>query len=263
MPELHATEPLILVIEDDQALVSTLRNVLSSSGYRVWVAESGSETRATLDPLEPDLILLDLTLPDADGLILATTLKILRSTPIIIMSARTQQADRVLGLKLGADDFIAKPFDLEELLARVEAVLRRATPAALSTPASVDPISIGELTITPTSALVTLGSGAVHLTPTEYRLLLALARHVDEVLSRQALLQLVWGYQDASAGHVVDVHLGRLRQKLQRAKLATPRIITVRGAGLSLVSDPAPPPETNLDAGHAAGSGYDHSVVLL
>src|SRR5216684_629010 len=263
MPELHATEPLILVIEDDQALGTTLRNVLSSSGYRVWVAESGSEVRATLEHLEPDLILLDLTLPDADGLILAATLKILRSTPIIIMSARTQQADRVLGLKLGADDFIAKPFDLDELMARVEAVLRRATPAPLSTPASVDRISIGELTITPTSALVTLGSEAVHLTPTEYRLLLTLARHVDEVLSRQALLQLVWGYQDSSAGHVVDVHLGRLRQKLQRARLATPRIITVRGAGLSLVSDPAPPPETNLDAGHAAGSGYDHSVVLL
>ncbi len=124
MPEPHATEPIILVVEDDQALGSTLRNVLSSSGYQVWVAESGSEARATLEHLEPDLILLDLTLPDADGLILAATLKILRSTPIIIMSARTQQADRVLGLKLGADDFIAKPFDLEELLARVEAALR-------------------------------------------------------------------------------------------------------------------------------------------
>src|SRR6266851_243339 len=124
MPEPQTTEPAILVIEDDQALVRTLRSVLSSSGYRVWVAESGSEARATLEHLEPALILLDLTLPDADGLILAATLKILRSTPIIIMSARTQQADRVLGLKLGADDFIAKPFDLEELLARVEAALR-------------------------------------------------------------------------------------------------------------------------------------------
>jgi two-component system response regulator VicR len=119
------------------------------------------------------------------------------------------------------------------------------------------------LTITPTSALVTLGSGAVHLTPTEFRLLLALARHVDEVLTRQALLQLVWGYQDSSAGHIVDVHLGRLRHKLQRARLATPRIITMRGAGFTLVSEPAPPPQTNLDAGPAPGSGYNHSAVLL
>jgi len=263
MPEPQATEPLVLVIEDDQSLGSTLRNVLSSSGYQVWVAESGAEVRATLEHLEPDLILLDLTLPDADGLILAATLKILRSTPIIIMSARTQQADRVLGLKLGADDFIAKPFDLDELMARVEAVLRRATPAAQGTPASEDRISIGELTITPTRALVTLGSEAVHLTPTEYRLLLTFARHMDEVLTRQALLQLVWGYQDASAGHVVDVHLGRLRHKLQRAKVAAPRITTVRGAGFRLVSESAPPPETNIDTRHTAGSGYNPSAALL
>jgi DNA-binding response OmpR family regulator len=245
--EPRATDPLILVVEDDPALLSTLRGVLGSGGYRVWAAESGSEARATLEHLEPDLILLDLMLPDTDGLILAATLKTLRSTPIIIMSARNQQADRVLGLKLGADDFVSKPFELDELMARVEAVLRRAT----RTPAPADPITIGDLTITPTRALVTLGATAVRLTPTEYRLLLALARHVDEIVSRQALLQLVWGYQDSGARHVIDVCLGRLRQKIRRARLATPRIITVRGAGFKLVSEPAPDrgPSVAVDPG--------------
>jgi two-component system response regulator VicR len=235
------TEPLVLIVEDDSDLATTLSQVLIAAGYRVLVAESGAAARATLEHVSPDLMLLDLILPDADGLVLATTLKMLRSTPIIIMSARNQQVDRVLGFKLGADDFVAKPFDMEELMARVEAVLRRASPPPSSAGGPADRIGIGELTIMESRAVVTLGPATAHLTPTEYRLLLALARHVDEVLSREALLQLVWGYDDAGAGHLVDVHIGRLRTKLQRITLAGPRIITVRGAGFKLESEPTPP----------------------
>ncbi len=238
--EPHATEPLVLVVEDDLALASTLRQVLGASGYRVSVAESGSEARATLDILEPQLILLDLGLPDTDGLILATRLKTPRSTPIIIISARGQQADRVLGLKLGADDFITKPFDVEELLARMVAVLRRATPAHTTMPAGSEHLTVGDLTIVQARALVTLGSEIVRLTPTEYRLLVALATHVDQVLTREAVLKLVWGYNDPAAGHVVDVHLGRLRKKLQRASQPTPQIVTLRGRGYMLASPPSP-----------------------
>jgi DNA-binding response OmpR family regulator len=239
------TEPLILVVDDDPGLASTLQTALAASGYRVVLAGSGAEARAALLRLQPELILLDLMLPDTDGLILASTFKRLQSTSIIIMSARTQQVDRVLGLKLGADDFIAKPFELEELLARVEAVLRRATPAVASTPAATDHIRIGELFIAPSRALVTLGAVPVHLTPIEYRLLLALAESANAMVSRQALMQLVWGYDDASAGHMLDVHLGRLRQKIRGASLTTPTITTVRGAGFKLVYEPSAAPHTH------------------
>jgi two-component system response regulator MprA len=237
--EAHATEPLVLVVEDDPALASTLRQVLVASGYAVSVAESGSEARAMLEQVEPQLILLDLVLPDTDGLILATRLKSLRTTPIIIMSARAQQADRVLGLKLGADDFITKPFDVDELLARIVAVLRRATPPRTAPLAGSERMTVGELAIVRSRALVTLGSQVVQLTPTEYRLLVALATHVDEVLPRAAMLKLVWGYDDPAAGHVVDVHLGRLRKKLRRGSPAAPQILTVRGRGFMLASTPA------------------------
>ncbi len=242
MSEAHATEPLVLVVEDDSALASTLRQVLGASGYRVSLAESGAEARAILGQLKPHLILLDLVLPDTDGLILAATFKTLRATPIIIMSARAQQADRVLGLKLGADDFITKPFDMEELFARMEAVLRRAKPRLPVLPASSDRITVGELTILHSRAQVMLGSEIVHLTPSEYRLLFALATHLDEVLSREALLQLVWGYSDPAGGHIVDVHLGRLRKKLRRGRY-TAQIVTVRGSGYMLASGTSPPTE--------------------
>ncbi len=251
MSEAHATEPLVLVVEDDPALGSTLSRVLAASGYRVSLAESGSEARAALEQLEPQLILLDLVLPDTDGLILAARLKTMRATPIIIMSARAKQTDRVLGLKLGADDFITKPFDVEELLARMVAVLRRAAPPRTTLPAGSEPITVGDLTIVPSRALVTLGSESVQLTPTEYRLLVALATHVNEVLTRATMLKLVWGYDDPAAGHVVDVHLGRLRKKLRRGSPAAPQIVTVRGNGFMLASTPT----TATDGRSATDSG--------
>jgi DNA-binding response OmpR family regulator len=227
----------ILLIEDDPDLARMVSNGLESSGIRVLSVETASDARAVLERLRPDLILLDLMLPDTDGLVLTTTLKSLTDAPIIICSARQQQVDRVLGLKLGADDFVAKPFDLDELEARIEAVLRRSARSRQAA-GPTDHLRLGELVIAQARGTVSLAGQPIHLTPTEYRLLVALASHPDEVLSREALGQLVWGYQDVGTGHLIDVHIGRLRLKLRRAARSAPVIVTVRGRGYTIAAEP-------------------------
>jgi len=225
---------MILVIEDDPETARSLSRALESSGYRVTIAETGSEARSIIEHVRPDLIMLDLMLPDTDGLVLTTALKTLTNAPIIICSARHEQVDRVLGLKLGADDFIAKPFELDELEARIEAVLRRASRVREVPAVPADQIRVDELLISQSRGTVILGGQSVHLTPTEYRLLVALASRPDEVLSREMLGQLVWGYQDLGTGHLIDVHIGRLRLKLRRASHAGPVIVTIRGKGYTI-----------------------------
>src|SRR5205823_2027670 len=177
----------ILLVEDDPDTARSLTRALESSGYRVTAVDTGSEAKQIIEHLQPDLILLDLMLPDTDGLDLTTALKALTPAPIIICSARQEQVDRVLGLKLGADDFVAKPFDLDELEARIEAVLRRAAKGKGTPQTPSDHIRVGELVIAQARGTVTLGNQLVHLTPTEYRLLIALSTHIDEVLSRETL----------------------------------------------------------------------------
>src|SRR5687767_11256194 len=170
-------------------------------------------------------------LPDADGLVLCADLNERSDVPIIICSGTTRKRDSILGFKLGADDFLAKPFHVEELEARVEAVLRRASErkaegrsrtedagpsqrTAQRLPPRPEPVTVGELTIDDARRQVTVDGNLIDLTPTEYRLLGILAARLDEVLSRQELSSLVWGYQDASIGRSIDVHVHRLRTKL-------------------------------------------------
>src|SRR4051812_30018946 len=187
-----------MLVEDDPAVARTLRDALESSGCRVWLAETGAEARALLEQIHPDLVILDLMLPDVDGLVLCSGMKAVTDVPIIICSATPHRRDAILGLKLGADDFISKPFDIYELEARVEAVLRRTSHSRAATaPAAAPPehIRLGELIIDRLRRRVTLGGQAVQLTPTEYRLVSALASRPDEILSRDDLATLVWGYQ--------------------------------------------------------------------
>jgi two-component system response regulator MtrA len=224
----------ILLVEDDADTARSLSKALESSGYRVTAVDTGARARSMVSKMWPDLILLDLMLPDTDGLVLTTMLKNLTTAPIIICSARDGRADRVLGLKLGADDFVGKPYDLDELQARIEAVLRRAARARGATPvAPSDQIRVDDLVISPSRAMVTVGGKVVHLTPTEYRLLVALASRPDEVLSREMLGQLVWGYHDLGTGHLIDVHIGRLRLKL-RMPSHRALIVTMRGRGYTI-----------------------------
>jgi DNA-binding response OmpR family regulator len=164
----------------------------------------------------------------------------------------------VLGLKLGADDFVAKPFDPEELLVRIEAVLRRARPRPPPPARQPDRIQIGQLALARGGGPVTIGSTLVHLTPTEHRLLLALIDHADQVVSRAMLLQQVWGYDDPGAGHLLDVHLGRLRLKLACGKLRTPVLVTVRGLGFKLASQPTAPGQT-ASGGSGSTGGAAHA----
>jgi DNA-binding response OmpR family regulator len=231
----------ILLVEDDADTARSLTKALEGSGYRVTAVDTGAEARSIIEHMRPDLILLDLMLPDTDGLVLTTALKNLTSAPIIICSARQEQVDRVLGLKLGADDFVAKPFDLDELEARIEAVLRRASRVREVPTTPPDQIRVDDLVISQARGTVTVGGQLVHLTPTEYRLLVALASRPDEVLSRETLGQLVWGYQDLGTGHLIDVHIGRLRMKLRRSSKSASLIVTVRGKGYTIASEGSEP----------------------
>jgi two-component system, OmpR family, response regulator MtrA len=227
----------IMLVEDDHAVAQTLTDALESSGYRVWLAETGADAKTLLEQTRPDLIILDLMLPDVDGLVLCSGLKAIADVPIVICSATPQKRDAILGLKLGADDFIAKPFDIYELEARVEAVLRRTSQTRVSSEASPSPpdhIRVGELIIDRSRRRVTLGGEPIQLTPTEYRLVSALASRPDEILSRDDLATLVWGYQDASSGRTIDVHIRRLRVKLSQGPVPAPAIVAVRGFGYKM-----------------------------
>ena len=166
---------------------------------------------------------------------LLPALRALTDAPIIICSARQRQVDRVLGLRLGADDFLAKPYDVDELEARIEAVLRRAALAHMKAPAVHAQIQVGDLLISQAHGNAIVGGVKLHLTPTEFHLLVALASRSQELLSREELGRVVWGQGDYASGHLIDVHIWRLRMKLRAASPeAAPCIETVRGRGYRL-----------------------------
>lgn len=248
----------VLLVEDDLSVAGAVRDVLEYDGYTVVHAETGEDARAQVAQSHPDLIVLDLMLPDVDGLVLVSGLKALTNAPILISSAtQNRKRDAVLGLKLGADDFISKPFDIYEFEARIEALLRRRR-ATKTSPRSVSAapaanqggaIQVGALTIDRTHRAATLGEMPLQLTATEYRLLSAMASRPDEILSREELAQLVWGYQDVSSGRTIDVHIRRLRMKLAAGPVAAPPITSVRGFGYMVQS-----PRTRTDTSPASAA---------
>jgi DNA-binding response OmpR family regulator len=232
----------ILVVEDDPASARVLVDALQDADYRVWHAADGQEARSHVEHTEPDLILLDLMLPDIDGLVLCSLLKSIADVPIIICSASSRRGDPVLSLKLGADDFVRKPVEVEALLARIEAVLRRVPPKAagepMPAPRSTD-LRVGELLVEPARRRAALGGEQLSLTPTEFRLVTVLAAHPEAVLTRDQLAQEVWGYADASNGRTIDVHVRRLRIKLAHHGVRGPSIVSVRGMGYLITPDDA------------------------
>lgn len=223
----------LLIVEDDPALATTFRQWLEGAGYSVWWAETGADAERILATVDPVLILLDLTLPDIDGLLLCSKLRLLSDAPIMIATGRRGLIDRVLGMKFGADDFLLKPLDLEDLLARVEAALRRTDRAAGFAPA--DKIRVGELAIDTGSGRVTVAGKLLQLTPMQYRLLLLFATYEGVVVSPQKLAALIWDPTEAAdLDHLVDVHVSRLRQALLHGPQPAPTILTVRGRGYTL-----------------------------
>jgi DNA-binding response OmpR family regulator len=251
----------VLIVEDDDAAAQLLREILEEDGFQVLNVRTGSEAERLLrsSPWVPDLVVLDLVLPDMDGLVLLAQIRARFDTPVIVCTASLRKRDAVLSLRLGADDVIIKPFDLEELEARIAAVMRRAAvPAADSRershrqPSHIQPVArsthlgfsastepevhtMGNLTIDDRRRTASLGGRRIDLTPTEYRLLRALSSHADEVLTRRDLGRLIWGHENVSAGRTIDVHIRRLRVKLNASDVPAPLILSVRGEGYRLI----------------------------
>lgn len=218
----------ILVVEDDPTLRRVLRDNLVFEGYRVDAVADGTAALSHARSAAPDLVLLDLTLPDWDGLDLCTALRQGSKVPIIMLTARGQKADKLKGLKLGADDYITKPFDLQELLARIAAVLRRSHPA-------IERLRIGRLVIDFRTQRATSGTTPVRLTHREFELLRYLADRREKVVHRDELLKEVWGYLDTNVTtRSVDHAIVRLRKKIEPDPHHPEFIRTVHGDGYSL-----------------------------
>jgi DNA-binding response OmpR family regulator len=229
----------ILVIEDNLALAQGLQNNLEVDGHAVEVAADGA---AGLEALggHPDLVVLDIMLPDQSGFRVLRELRERNSeVPVLILTALGAESDKVRGLRLGADDYVTKPFGLLELLARVDALLRRAAPAAGSPPADPEEVRFADFTIYPATRTVLRGRELIALRPREYDLLLALVRRGGRVATRAELLSEVWGYQDDVLSRTVDTHVGELRRKLERDPAAPRHLLTVRKVGYRFARDGA------------------------
>jgi len=231
----------ILVIEDNEDLAFGLRKVLEFEGYDVEVANNGESGLKAASKDTPELLILDIMLPKKSGF---DVLRELRTSgqrfPILILTARSQESDVVLGFDFGADDYVTKPFSTAELLARVRALLRRVQTGASEGDgdggaASVEPMAFGEVEVSPATRTVTRSGDPVDLTPKEFDLLVALLERRGAVISRQELLKEVWGYGNADINtRTVDVHLSELRRKLEEDPANPQYILTVRKAGYRL-----------------------------
>jgi DNA-binding response OmpR family regulator len=220
--------PLVLVVDDDDSIRSALERALALEGFAVQVAGGGRRALELVDEQRPGVIVLDVVMPDLSGVSVVSHLRQRGiDTPICILSARDEVSDRVAGLEAGADDYVVKPFDLEELVARLRALLRRAPAKELTL------IRVGELIVDPGARSVRLAGREIELTRREFELLEELARHRGIVLTRQQLLERVWGYDFDADGNVVDVFVGYLRRKLE-ADGGHRMIHTVRGIGFVL-----------------------------
>jgi two-component system alkaline phosphatase synthesis response regulator PhoP len=222
----------ILIVDDEPNLRHTLGYNLRREGHEVREAADGAAALAMAQAQEPDLVILDLMLPGLDGLEVCRQLRAWSRVPILMLTARDSEIDRVVGLELGADDYLAKPFSMRELLARVKAILRRAEfGRAAPEAASAERLAAGELTIYPRQRRVLVAGAEVSLKPREFDLLLFLARHPGQVFTRSQLLAQVWGYDYAGDTRTVDVHVRSLRTKLGDRVEAPRWIETVWGVG--------------------------------
>lgn len=224
----------ILIVEDNRDLAAGLRSNLEIEGYAVDIARTGPEGIAAFASLQPDLVVLDLMLPQVDGY---EVLKAIRrddaETPVLMLTARGEEVDKVRGLRLGADDYVSKPFGLMELLARIEALLRRSGrgPGAA---AGHKTVRIGDVTVSEHARTVTRGGRAVNLAPREFDLLLELIRRNGAVASRLELMRSVWGHPSSVVSRTVDTHVAELRRKLETDPSRPQLILTVRKVGYRL-----------------------------
>ena len=219
----------VLVIEDEETLLEALRYNLSNEGYRVSVAPEGNEGLALARELQPDLVILDVMLPGLDGFQLCRILRGESDVPIMMLTARVEEIDRVVGLELGADDYVVKPFSMRELLARVRGMLRRSRRAADDTTREV--VSVGDLELDLNSHTVRRAGASLELKPREYALLSLMMTNTGKAYTRHEILDRVWGQDYIGDTRTVDVHIRWLREKIEPDPGNPQRLITIRGVG--------------------------------
>lgn len=224
----------ILVVDDEQPIADILEFNLKKEGFQVDVAYDGSEALQRVEESVPDLILLDIMLPQKDGMEVCREIRKHHDMPIIMLTAKDAEIDKVLGLELGADDYVTKPFSTRELIARVKANLRRLQVVPEENQSKQKQIDIGELRIDPDAYLVTKRGDPVDLTHREFELVYYLARHIGQVMTREHLLQAVWGYDYFGDVRTVDVTVRRLREKVEDNPSYPAWIVTRRGVGYYL-----------------------------
>lgn len=220
----------ILVVDDEASILKVVEYALTQEGFEVATAGSASEAESSLAESVPDLVILDVMLPGKSGLEIARELRATSDVPILMLSARADEVDRVLGLELGADDYVTKPFSPRELVSRVKAILRRAG-AATDDKALV---TVGDLRIDTLSRQVSRGDVVIRLTRTEYDILLHLARHPGTAFSREAILTALWNVSPLGDERAIDVHIHNMREKMESDPKDPEYILTVRGYGYRL-----------------------------
>ncbi|MEX2407348.1 MAG: response regulator transcription factor [Actinomycetota bacterium] len=229
------TTQTILVVDDEETIAEAVRARLESEGYRVLVAGDGGQAIETAARERPDLVVLDLMLPGMDGLEVCKELQRERWVPVLMLTARTEEADKVAGFAVGADDYLTKPFSLRELVVRVRAILRRVE--RIGQASSTEPLQLGGMSIDPTRRRVAIDRTDVPLTPLEFEILLTLAREPGVVFTREQLMERVWGYRDYAGGRVVDSHVARIRRKLGEDGDGPRFIRTIHGIGYAFRED--------------------------
>jgi DNA-binding response OmpR family regulator len=223
----------VLVVEDEEAIAEAVRVRLLSEGFQVVVANDGPNGIRAAQQDRPDLVVLDLMLPGMDGLEVCKEIQKEQWVPVLMLTARTEEADKVAGFAVGADDYLTKPFSLRELVVRIKAILRRRDRMeASAVQASIDR---GPLSIDPARRRVSVDGDEVPLTPLEFEILYALARDPGVVMTREQLMDRVWGYRDYAGGRVVDSHVARIRRKLGVEATEQRFIRTVHGVGYSFI----------------------------
>jgi two-component system KDP operon response regulator KdpE len=230
----HPSGARLLVVDDEQAILRVVQINLSRHDFQVETARTAQDGLDAVARLHPDLILLDLGLPDMDGLDVIRTIRQRANTPIVVLSARETEHDKVAALDLGADDYLTKPFGINELLARVRVALRHAAGPTTGTAAV---ISLGELEVDLERRRVAASGVEVHLTPTEWDLVKLFTTHPDKVLTDRMIMQAVWGATYPAQAHSLHVYVGRLRKKLEAAPAAKRHLLTEAGVGYRFVSD--------------------------
>ena len=234
-----AKKMTILTADDDPQLLRLVMRNLQLEGYEVLMASDGKQALEQIEAHQPDLVLLDVMMPKLDGFTVCQRVREFSSVPIIIVTARGQDQDKVRGLDLGEDDYLTKPFSVEELLARVRAVLRRSQFVANDRAVAAQTMTIGDLTIDFTQHLVTMAGREITLTPTEYRIISYLAQNAGRVVTQDLLLEHVWGPEYLGESHMLQVNINRLRHKIEVDPVRPGYILTKVGIGYMLSLQPS------------------------